>query len=77
MDNEDALTVFGKNVQALRLERQLSQEKLAELSDLDRTYISSVERGRRNISILNVIKIADALNVRPGCLLIGLGGCYE
>jgi len=71
---EAALAHFGKKVQAIRLEQQISQEKLSELSELDRTYISSVERGQRNVSILNIIKIADALGIKPSNLLDGLGG---
>ena len=72
MREESALAYFGKKVQAIRNAQQISQEKLAELSELDRTYISSVERGQRNISILNIIKIADALGVKPSNLLEGL-----
>jgi len=77
MRDETALLHFGKKVQTIRNGQQISQEKLAELSELDRTYISSVERGQRNISILNIIKIADALGVKASSLLEGLGGCYE
>lgn len=77
MREEAALFQFGQKVQYVRNERKFSQEKLAELSELDRTYISSVERGQRNISILNIIKIADALGVSASSLLAGLGGCNE
>ncbi len=77
MRDEVALSVFGNNVKVLRNEKQISQEKLAELSELDRTYISSVERGQRNVSILNIIKIAEALGVKVNSLLEGIGGCDE
>ncbi len=77
MREETALLEFGKKVQSIRNEQTISQEKLAELSELDRTYISSVERGQRNISILNIIKIAGALGVTASSLLEGLGGCNE
>jgi transcriptional regulator with XRE-family HTH domain len=53
---------FGKAVREKRIALKLSQEKLAELCDLHFTYISSVERGERNISLLNIAKIAHALN---------------
>jgi transcriptional regulator with XRE-family HTH domain len=56
---------FGKIVRTARLERGLSQEELADLSDLHFTYVSSVERGERNISIENIARLAKAL----GCQL--------
>jgi len=77
MREEAALFQFGKKVQFVRKGQKISQEKLAELAELDRTYISSVERGQRNISILNIIKIADALGVTASSLLEELGGCRE
>lgn len=60
---------FGKRVRFLRQEREMSQETLALACDLDRTYIGGVERGERNISLLNIYKIADALGVPPGDLV--------
>ena len=57
------INIFATNVKTYRLEKNISQEKLAELAGLHRTYISAVERERRNISIDNIEKIAQALNV--------------
>lgn len=54
---------LGKNIQKYRSIKGISQEKLAEYSGLHRTYIGAVERGERNISIDNIEKIANALNV--------------
>lgn len=54
---------FGKKVKLLRIERGWSQEKLALSADLDRTYIPSIEKGERNVSITVVEKIAKALNI--------------
>ena len=59
------LKVFGKNLRNYRTSKNLSQEKLAELCDLHRTYISDIERGQRNISLGNVQKIAEALGIEP------------
>lgn len=60
---------FGLCVRRLRLSKSWSQEDLADKSSLDRTYIGSVERGERNVSIVNIGKIASALGVEPKCLL--------
>lgn len=54
---------FGERVRELRKQKGLSQEMLALASNLDRTYIGGVERGERNISLINIYKIAHALNV--------------
>ncbi len=62
----------GETIRELRNRSDLSQEQLAHNSGLDRTYIGSVERGERNISVLNLKKIADALNVNTSDLLKNL-----
>lgn len=59
----DILMVFGKNLRKYREEKNISQEKLAEIAGLHRTYISDIERFQRSISLNNVQKIADALEV--------------
>lgn len=66
--NNDYLKRFGQRIRELRLETGLSQEKFALAIGMDRTYLSSVESGKRNLSILNIKKIADGLEV-PVCLL--------
>jgi len=61
--------IFGKNIRKTRKRLDLSQERLAELSGLHRTYIGSVERGERNITLVNAEKISRALNVKLSKLL--------
>jgi transcriptional regulator with XRE-family HTH domain len=60
---EKILIKFGEKVRDLRKERGLSQEQLAHLADLHRTYIGMIERAEKNITLINVEKIANALNV--------------
>ena len=59
----DIKILVGKRVKELRNKLGLSQEELADYAELDRTYITSVERGKRNISIVNIEKLAKALKV--------------
>lgn len=67
-----AQDVVGGNIRRRRMAIGLSQEVLAERAELHRTYIGSVERGERNISLENICRIADALGCHPGELLDGL-----
>ena len=65
----DPRIVFGRRVRRLRIELRISQEKLAELADLHRNYVGGVERGERNVSLVNIVKLAHSLNVSPSKLL--------
>lgn len=62
---EEVQKQFGARLRALRQQRGLSQEELALSCNLDRTYIGSVERGERNISLVNIHTIAAAFGVSP------------
>ena len=59
----EILRLFGTNLRKYREEKNISQEKFAEMAGLHRTYISDVERFQRSISLNNVQKIADALEI--------------
>jgi transcriptional regulator with XRE-family HTH domain len=69
MSSKSILEVFGSNVQKYRKERQLSQEKFAEIAGVHRTYIGMIERAEKNITLCNMEKIAKALNVEIKDLL--------
>lgn len=61
--NDDFLKWFGGRLREIRHKKGFSQEELAELAGIDRTYVGGVERGERNLSLLNVKRISDALGI--------------
>ena len=63
------LTVIGNNVRIYRKRLGISQEELGDSAGLDRTYIGGIERGERNVSALNIGKLAKALKIKPEKLL--------
>jgi transcriptional regulator with XRE-family HTH domain len=65
----DPLTLFGKRVVELRKQRGWSQERLALESGLARSYVGGIERGQRNIALINICILADALDVAPSAML--------
>ncbi|MGB8579372.1 MAG: helix-turn-helix transcriptional regulator [Candidatus Sulfotelmatobacter sp.] len=69
MRDDGILKAFGKQLRDLREEKGLSQEKLAELAGVHRTYQGLIERGRANPTLLAIVALARALKVRPAKLL--------
>jgi len=69
MSSENILEIFGRNVQKYRKEKEISQEKLAEIAGVHRTYVGMIERAEKNITLRNMEKIANALNVKIKDLL--------
>ena len=67
---KDILVCYGEAIRHIRQKRKISQEELADRSNLHRTYISDVELGKRNISLANIEKIAQALKMRISDIFI-------
>jgi len=67
--NEPALVAFGSAVRELRLNRNLSQEAFADLAGLDRSYTGGIERGEHNVALINIQRIAKALNIKVATLM--------
>ncbi|WP_176215256.1 helix-turn-helix domain-containing protein [Cytobacillus gottheilii] len=61
---------FGLAVKKFRVSKNISQEKFAEIVGLHRTYISEVERGTRNVSLINIVKIAEGLEIKTSELFL-------
>jgi len=65
MDKDSVQNLFGKRLRELRISAGFTQEELADAAKLDRSYVGSVERGERNLSIENVCRLANAIGVSP------------
>lgn len=63
------LVLFGQSLRNVRIQSGLSQEELAERAGLDRSYLGGIERGEHNLALINIIKIAQALERHPHQLL--------
>lgn len=70
--DQDIIALFGQRVRMLRKVRELSQEAFADLAGLDRSYVGGAERGERNVSLVNIKKLADALEISVEKLFQGL-----
>lgn len=64
-----ALVSLGSAIRAARKQKGLSQEALAELAGIDRSYMGGIERGEHNLAIMNLLKIADALGIKASMIL--------
>lgn len=69
ISDSEILKIFGERVRQLRKQKDISQEELAHRADLHRTYIGMIERAEKNITLLNIEKIANALEVDISNLL--------
>ncbi|RXJ73842.1 transcriptional regulator [Veronia nyctiphanis] len=67
--NDSVLKPFGLHIKSLRTSLNISQEELASRSGLDRTYVSGIERGKRNVGLVNLFRLAQALDLSPSDLL--------
>ena len=70
MSSKNILEIFGENVQKHRKVKQISQEHLAEIAGVHRTYVGMIERAEKNITLRNMEKIAKALEVEIADLLV-------
>ena len=68
--NERKQIIFGQRIRKLRLKRGLTLAKLSKLAHLHPSYVADVERGERNLSLLNILKLADGLRVHPSKLFV-------
>jgi transcriptional regulator with XRE-family HTH domain len=74
---EQVLVAFGEALRRLRKQGGMSQEHLAELAGLHRTYIGSIERGERNLSLINIHRLAAALGIDVPTLMAAAAEAHE
>lgn len=72
MRTKDPRTLFGERLRELRLERRISQEKLAEMADVHRNYVGILERAKQSPTLDIICRLAHALKVRPSELLASI-----
>lgn len=74
LSRAEILKRFGETLREHRQRAGLSQEKLAAKADIDRTYVGGAERGERNVALVNIVRLAEALGIEPAELLRNVGG---
>jgi len=72
-DTEAHLKAVGRAIRARRISLDISQEALAHIAQIDRSHMGKIERGERNVTMLNLLKVAHALACRPSELLDSAG----
>lgn len=70
LDKDGNLVRLGKSIRARRIALELSQEALADLAGVDRSHMGKIERGERNVTFLNILRIAEAIGCKPSDLLL-------
>lgn len=70
--SDDPKKAFGERIRTLRKQAGWSQEELADACGLHRTYVGAVERGERNVSLINIVQLAHALRVKPSDIMEGI-----
>lgn len=73
LDKDSSLVRLGAAVRARRAALALSQEALADYAEIDRSHMGKIERGERNVTFLNIVRIANAIQCKPSDLLIDAG----
>lgn len=73
LDNDKHLVQLGAAIRARRTALELSQEALADYAEIDRSHMGKIERGERNVTFLNIARIAKAIQCKPSDLLIDAG----
>jgi len=63
MTTDERMLAFGKRIREVRKSKGISQERLAEMADIDRSYMGNIERGEKNVTLKKVYDICDALKV--------------
>ena len=71
------LIAFGSAVRSIRLDKGISQEALADLAGIDRSYMGGVERGEHNIALINIKRISDALEIPISAVMKKAGWCLD
>lgn len=73
LDKDQDLVKLGAAIRARRMALSLSQEALADYAEVDRSHMGKIERGERNVTFLNILRIAKAVQCKPSDLLIDAG----